>query len=70
VVPNYDFFCGTSLAAPIVAGAAALLFSKDPLLTPDEVKALLCNNVDPYNSDQYIGTGRLNVYKALSALTQ
>jgi subtilisin family serine protease len=66
---NYDYVWGTSISAPMVAGAAALLLSKNPSLTPDEVKALLCSNVDPYNSDQYIGTGRLNVYKALAALT-
>jgi subtilisin family serine protease len=66
---NYDN-CGwgTSYATPMVAGAAALLLSKDSSLTPDEVEALLCGNVDPYNSIEYIGTGRLNVQKALAAL--
>jgi subtilisin family serine protease len=52
----------------MVAGVAALLLSKDPSLTPDQVKALLCGNVDPYNSTVYIGTGRLNAQKALAAL--
>jgi large repetitive protein len=65
---NFDFAVGTSLAAPMVAGVAALLLSIDPSLTPDEVKALLCENVDPYNSTLYIGTGRLNAQKALAAL--
>jgi hypothetical protein len=54
----------------MVAGVAALLLSKDPSLTPDEVKAFLCGNVDPYNSTEYIGTGRLNAQKALIALNQ
>lgn len=67
---NYSFSRGTSLASPIVAGVAALLLSKDPSLTPDEVKALLCGNVDPYNSTVYIGTGRINAQKALVALNQ
>ena len=65
---NYYFAGGTSLACPMVAGVAALLLSKDPSLTPDEVKAVLCNNVDPYSGHKYIGTGRVNAYKALSAL--
>jgi subtilisin family serine protease len=67
---NYSIGRGTSFASPIVAGVAALLLSKDPSLTPDEVKALLCGNVDPYNSTEYIGTGRLNAQKALIALNQ
>ena len=67
---NYTFGWGTSASSPIVAGVAALLLSKDPSLTPDEIKTLLCENVDPYNSTEYIGTGRLNAQKALAALNQ
>jgi subtilisin family serine protease len=59
---------GTSLAAPFVAGLAALLLSKNPSLSPDGVKALICDNVDPYNSTEYIGTGRINADKALKSL--
>jgi hypothetical protein len=67
---NYTFASGTSAACPIVAGVAGLLLSKNPLLSPDEVKTLICVNVDPYNSTEYIGTGRLNAQKALIALNQ
>jgi len=63
----FDWGCGTSYATPQVAGVAALLLSEDPSLTPAEVKAFLCGNVDPYNSTEYIGTGRLNAQKALTA---
>lgn len=65
---NFDWGCGTSYASPMVAGVAALLLSVNPSLTPAQVKALLCGNVDPYNSTEYIGTGRLNAQKALTAL--
>ena len=38
-----DYYClsGTSMASPVVAGAAALLIQKTPSLTPDQVKARL-----------------------------
>jgi len=65
---NYDYGDGTSFAAPMVAGVAALLISKDPSLTPDAVTTILSGNVDPYNSNEYIGSGRLNAQKALAAL--
>jgi subtilisin family serine protease len=68
ITQNYSWGGGTSASSPIVAGVAALLLSKDPSLTPAEIKALLCGNVDPYNSEKYIGTGRVNAQKALAAL--
>lgn len=39
--PFYAFYQGTSMAAPHVAGAIALLLSKQPNLKPDEVNAKL-----------------------------
>lgn len=58
---------GTSLAAPMVTGAAALLLSYNPNLTTLELKEALLKNVDYISS--YSGkiatSGRLNVYKAI-----
>ncbi len=39
--PQYFRLSGTSMATPIVSGAAALMIEKDPTLTPDTVKARL-----------------------------
>eukprot|EP00544_Gedaniella_sp_CCMP2646_P004315 CAMPEP_0202491660 /NCGR_PEP_ID=MMETSP1361-20130828/8644_1 /ASSEMBLY_ACC=CAM_ASM_000849 /TAXON_ID=210615 /ORGANISM="Staurosira complex sp., Strain CCMP2646" /LENGTH=1038 /DNA_ID=CAMNT_0049121747 /DNA_START=142 /DNA_END=3258 /DNA_ORIENTATION=+ len=69
-------FGGTSGAAPMVAGSAALLLEAYPLLTPPEIKARLMNNgetnidTDPFEGltpISRIGGGEVRVDKALSA---
>jgi serine protease AprX len=41
VAPGYMWMSGTSLAAPIVAGAAAQVLARHPSWTPDQVKGAL-----------------------------
>ena len=58
---------GTSMAAPHVAGAAALLLQAQPLLTPQQVKRTLMQSVDLINATPAeTGSGRLNVQRAIA----
>lgn len=52
---NYFRMGGTSMAAPVVSGVAALVLAANPGLTPDEVKWILMNTTRPY-SGQPSGT--------------
>ncbi len=61
---GYGIGDGTSFASPLAAGAAALAWSINPHLTPDEVKAMLLNTaIDLGESgwDEVYGFGRLNI---------
>ncbi|MDX1935072.1 MAG: S8 family peptidase [Capsulimonadales bacterium] len=70
---DYYTLSGTSMAAPVVAGAAALLLEKNPNLTPDTVKARLLVSADKWTNpdgtpDPFTyGAGYLNVAKALES---
>lgn len=65
---QYSLFAGTSQAAPHVSAAAALLLSKNPNLTPDQIKNILVSSGDAIQTDQPIGP-RLNLYKALQQIS-
>ncbi len=72
VVDNYHAISsGTSMAAPIVSGAIALLFQQDPTLTQDQVRALLQAGARPLQGDvpyeQQQGPGALDLEGALAA---
>lgn len=64
---EYEFYNGTSMASPHVAGAAALVLANTPTLSYLEVKQLLISTVDklPSLKEQCVSEGRLNLYTAL-----
>ncbi len=63
---------GTSMAAPIVAGAAALLLERDPTLEQREILALLQAGAESFTGSigaARAGAGRLDVARSLAALS-
>lgn len=64
--------CGTSAAAPLVAGLAGQLFAQDPARTPAQVRALIESSADDLGiagRDDAFGYGRINAGRALASGT-
>ena len=60
---GYGYKSGTSMATPHVAALAALILSRNPTLTPDQVRAVIESTADdlgPTGKDIYYGNGRIN----------
>lgn len=67
---RYGVGAGTSLAAGLVAGAAALLVQAEPGLSADEIEAALvagARDIAPRGEDPSTGAGRLDLTLALEA---
>ena len=71
---SYGYKSGTSMASPITAGVAALVLSRYPTLTGEEVITRLkasCENIDALNPNRVgqIGAGRLNAARAILSVS-
>ena len=74
---SYGSYWGTSFSSPMTAGAVALVWSRFPDAEQEWVEDRIISNTDEFSDMQgtcqgeslegMLGTGRLNVYKALSA---
>ncbi len=67
-VSNYDnrkemYLSGSSMASPVAAGAAVLLFQANPTLTPNMVKAILMYTAQPLAGFNMLeqGAGEINI---------
>jgi len=69
--PAYDYYSGTSMATPMVAGLAALVWSSKDSLTKEQVKDVILMTGDSLTSlDGKVVTGkRINAKKAVDKIT-
>lgn len=66
VASNYAIWSGTSMAAPWVSAAAALMLDQRPKLTPAMVATRLENGAEAFDPALLMGAGRLDVGEAIS----
>jgi len=64
----YLYSSGTSMSAPFVAGACALVWSRNLMLSHLQVKDVIMNSVDQLSSlsGKCVTEGRLNLYNAVA----
>jgi subtilisin family serine protease len=68
---KYAWASGTSMATPIVSGIVALIFSKNPSISPKDLMNLIKYTCDDVNSstfrgvDEFLGYGRVNAKTAI-----
>lgn len=63
---GYSWVAGTSMAAPSVAGAAALVKAENPNYDAHEVRSVIENTADNVGSNEYYGKGFLDVAGAVN----
>jgi len=71
---NYEYYQGTSMAAPHVAGVASLMYSLQPTLTPAEILSEMQNTVTAFPggstcNTSNCGSGIVNAATALRAVS-
>ncbi|WP_250461691.1 S8 family peptidase [Microbulbifer litoralis] len=65
---SYAFYQGTSMAAPHVAGAAALLYAVDGTLTPTEIESILTSTARSFPAScSQCGSGIVDAAAAVAA---
>lgn len=66
---SYHSISGTSMAAPHVSGAVALLLSREPDLTPSQVRQRLIDTAEPLQTlrNKVVSGGMLDAHAALLA---
>jgi serine protease len=67
---NYEFYQGTSMAAPHVSGVVALMLSRNQTLTANQCLSLLQSTARPFpGSCSQCGSGIVNAAAAVSAVS-
>ncbi len=69
---QYSAFSGTSFSAPLIAGVAALVQTRFPAFSPDQVREQIRVTSDPIDDDNPLfrgkmGKGRVNAFRAVTA---
>ena len=66
---GYRTLSGTSMASPAAAGVIALMISKNPEITPEEISQILEENAVAFNEDKnnVFGSGRIHALDAVLA---
>jgi thermitase len=66
----YGWASGTSFSAPLVAGAAALVWAVDPDLSASQVSSILKRSASGNGWNPQLGWGRLDVAAAVELATR
>lgn len=69
-ISSYSYLDGTSMATPHVSGLAALILSKNPNLSPADVRGIITGtaiDMGEMGKDWFYGYGLINSYRALLA---